>query len=77
MLLYILEVGDCAVQFETIDGLGCLAGVFERDAEVGASGASRFGIVNGVGGVSDLLMSVGVGKSSEVRNRQNLRCSFL
>ena len=33
----VAEVGEGALQLPAIDGLGGLAGVFERDAEVGAS----------------------------------------
>lgn len=42
MVLHILQVCDCALELETVDGLCGFAGVFKRDTEVGAASSGRF-----------------------------------
>ena len=50
----ILEVGDGAGELPAVDGLGCLAGVLEGDAKVGAPSAGGFGGLDVCGCVADL-----------------------
>lgn len=54
MLLDVLEELDSSLQLPAVDGLGGLAGVLERNSEVGTAGAGRLGGLNLVGGVSNL-----------------------
>lgn len=54
MSLDVLEVGDGALELPAVDGLGGLAGVLERNTEVGATGAGGFGGLDLGGGVADL-----------------------
>lgn len=39
----VVQVGEGALELPAIDGLGGFTGIFERDTEVGAAGAGRFG----------------------------------
>ena len=54
VLEHVAQVGEGAVEFPAVDGLGGFAGVFEGDAEVGAPGAGGFRGVDLGGGVADL-----------------------
>lgn len=54
MLLHILEELDGALKLPAVDGLGGLAGVFERDTEVGTARAGGFSGLDFGGCVSDL-----------------------
>lgn len=51
---YVVQVGQRALQLPAVDRLGGFAGVFERDAEVGAAGASGLGGLDLGGCVADL-----------------------
>jgi hypothetical protein len=67
MIRHILEILDGALKFPAVDCLGGLASVLEGNAEIGASGASRLGRVDGMGSVSNHCdrfdeRSVSVGK---------------
>ena len=53
-MLHIVEIGEGALEFPAVDGLGGLAGVFEGAAEVGAAGACGFGGFDVGGCVADL-----------------------
>ena len=50
----VLEVGEGAAQLPAVDGLGCLAGVLEGDAQVGAASARALGRFDVGGCVADL-----------------------
>ena len=50
----VFEVREGAGEREAVDGLGCFAGVFEGDAQVGAAGASGFRGGNWGAAVSNL-----------------------
>ena len=39
----VVQIGQGPLQFPSVDGLGALARVLERDAEVGSARAGRFG----------------------------------
>lgn len=52
--LDILKVLKGALKLPSVDGLGGLASVLERDTEVGATGAGRLGGLDVGGGVADL-----------------------
>ena len=54
MALDVLEVGKGAGELEAVDGLGSLAGVLERDTEVGAVSAGALRVVDRGGCVTDL-----------------------
>lgn len=54
VLLDVLEELDSSLQLPAVDGLGGLAGVLERNSEVGTAGAGRLRGLNLVGGVSNL-----------------------
>ena len=53
--LDVLEVLEGAGDLPAVDGLGGLAGVLERDTEVGAASAGALGGLDFGGGVTDLL----------------------
>jgi len=55
VLLDVLKELDSSLQLPAVDGLGGLAGVLERNSEVGTAGASRFRGLNLLGGVSNHL----------------------
>ena len=42
MVLHILQVCDCALELETIDGLCGFTGIFKGDTEVGAASSGGF-----------------------------------
>lgn len=50
----ILKVLDGALKLPSVDGLGGLASVLERHTEVRTAGASRLGVLDIGGGVTDL-----------------------
>lgn len=52
--LDILEESDGTLELPAVDGLGGLAGVLERNPEVGTAGAGRLGGLDLGGGVTDL-----------------------
>ena len=54
VFLHVVEVGEGALQFPSVDGLGRFARVFEGAAEVGAAGARGFGWLEVGGCVADL-----------------------
>ncbi len=54
MALDVLEELESTVELPAVDGLGSLAGVLERDTEVGAAGAGRLGGQNLGRSVTDL-----------------------
>lgn len=54
----IAEVGEGALEFPAVDGLGRLAGVLEGDAEVAAASASRLCAVDAGGSVANLAGSI-------------------
>ena len=54
VMLDIVEVGECALQLPSVDGLGGFARVFEGAAEVGAASARGFGGFEMGGCVADL-----------------------
>jgi hypothetical protein len=54
VVLDIFEVGEGALEFPAVDGLGGFAGVLEGAAEVGATSARRFGGFKVGGCVADL-----------------------
>ena len=54
VLLDILEEGQGALELPAVDGLRCLAGVLERDAEVGAARAGALCRLDVGRGVADL-----------------------
>ena len=54
MTLDILKVLDGALQLPSVDGLGSLARVLERDTEVRSTGAGGLGALDFDGGVTDL-----------------------
>lgn len=58
--LDVLEVGEGAAELPAVDGLGGLAGVLVRDAEVGAARAGGLGRLDVGGGVADLEGEGGV-----------------
>lgn len=55
MRLDVLEESDGALELPAVDGLGGLAGVLERAAEVGTAGAGRLRGLDLGGGVTDLF----------------------
>lgn len=55
MGLDVLKVLDGALELPSIDGLGGLAGVLERNTKVGAPGAGRLAVLNLGGSVTDLM----------------------
>lgn len=55
MRLDVLEVLEGAGDLPAVDGLGGLAGVLERNTEVGAASAGALGGLDFGGGVTDLL----------------------
>ena len=55
MLQDVTEVSQGTVELPSVDGLGGLAGVLERDTEVGTASAGGLGRLNFGGGVTDLL----------------------
>ena len=55
MLLHILEEANGAGELPAVDGLGGLAGVLERDTEVGAASAGALCVVDAGCCVADLL----------------------
>lgn len=59
LALDVLKEGDGAGQLPAVDGLGGLAGVLERNTQVGAAGAGRLGGRNLGGGVANLLLGEG------------------
>lgn len=63
MVLDVLEELDSSLQLPAVDSLGGLAGVLERNSEVGTAGAGRFRGLNLLGGVSDLFFVEGGKKS--------------
>ena len=56
VFLHIVEVGEGALQFPAVDGLGGFAGVFEGAAEVGAPGPRGFAWLEVGGCVADLVV---------------------
>jgi hypothetical protein len=52
--LDVLEVLESAGDLPAVDGLGGLAGVLERDTQVGAASAGALGGLDFGGGVTDL-----------------------
>lgn len=54
MALDVLEELESTLELPAVDGLGGLAGVLERDTEVGAAGAGRLGGQNLGRSVTDL-----------------------
>lgn len=54
VVLDVLEELDGTLELPAVDGLGGLAGVLERNTEVGTAGAGRLGGQNLSRGVSDL-----------------------
>lgn len=58
MALDVLEVLEGAGDLPAVDGLGGLAGVLERNTEVGAARAGGLGRLDVGGGVTDLLVKV-------------------
>lgn len=50
----VVKVGKGLVQLHTVDGLSGLAGVLEADTKVRAASASALGVLNLLGGVTDL-----------------------
>lgn len=54
VLLDVLEEGNSALELPAVDGLGGLAGVLERNSEIGTAGAGRFRGLNLSCGVSNL-----------------------
>lgn len=54
--LDVLEVLEGAGDLPAVDGLGGLAGVLERNTEVGAAGAGGLGRLDVGGGVTDLVV---------------------
>lgn len=55
MRLDVLEVLEGAGDLPAVDGLGGLAGVLERNTEVGTASAGGLGRLDFGGGVTDLL----------------------
>lgn len=55
LLLDVLKELDGALQLPAVDGLGGLAGVLERNTEVGTAGLGRLGRHNLGGGVANLF----------------------
>lgn len=55
MLLDVLQKGQGALKFPSVDGLSRLASVLERHPKIGTAGAGRLGGLDLSGGVSDLL----------------------
>ena len=56
MLQDVTEVSQGTVELPSVDGLGGLAGVLERDTEVGTASAGGLGRLDFGGGVTDLLV---------------------
>ena len=56
LLLDILEELEGTGEFPAVDGLGGLAGVLERNTEVGTASAGGLGRLDFGGGVTDLLV---------------------
>ena len=56
MLQDVTEVSQGTVELPSVDGLGGLAGVLERDTEVGAASAGGLGGLDFGGGVTDLVV---------------------
>lgn len=54
MIDHIAQVGQRALKLPAIDGLGCFAGVFEGDAEIGTVSAGGFALFDRGGCVADL-----------------------
>lgn len=54
MLQDVTEVSQGTVELPSVDGLGGLAGVLERNTEVGAASAGGLGRLDFGGGVTDL-----------------------
>ena len=54
MINHIAQVCQRALELPAIDGLGCFAGVFEGNAEVGAVSAGGFACLDRGGCVADL-----------------------
>jgi hypothetical protein len=52
----VLEELDRALKLPAVDGLGSLAGVLERNTEVGTAGAGRLGRLDLSRSVSDLVI---------------------
>ena len=58
--LDVLEVLEGTGDLPAVDGLGGLAGVLERDTEVGTASAGGLGRLDFGGGVTDLLVEEGI-----------------
>lgn len=56
MALDVLEVLESAGDLPAVDGLGGLAGVLERNTEVGTASAGGLGRLDVGGGVTDLVV---------------------
>jgi len=54
LLNHIVKVGQCALQLPAVDGLRCLAGVLEGDAQVSTARAGGFRRLDVGGCVTDL-----------------------
>lgn len=50
----VVEVGQSLLQLHAVDSLGSLAGVLEADTEVRAASAGALGVLDILGGVTDL-----------------------
>lgn len=62
LLLDVLKEGDSALQLPAVDGLGGLAGVLERNSEVGTAGAGRLGGSDLGGSVPNLFVGSSQGQ---------------
>lgn len=60
VLLDVLEESNSALELPAVDGLSGLAGVLERNSEVGTAGAGRLRGLNLRGSVSNLYVKPGV-----------------
>lgn len=56
LLLDVLKESDSTLQLPAVDGLGGLAGVLERNSEVGTAGAGRLGGSDLGGSVPNLFV---------------------
>lgn len=69
LVLDVVEEGKSALQLHAVDGLGGLAGVLERNTEVGTASAGGLGRLDVGGGVTDLVVKFMV-RTMFVSNRK-------